>query len=235
MRKGKQFSFWHVLPHSKEELQTLIPRKFIQNKKALEEYSVKLELPLLLFVIHKLSNQVTNNTSSPIIEVKRSTLRNFIGKKIHSKNASALDLMVESFLLKLKTNKIKTLFFEKQYSEKILFSFDDSFMKQMVSGNTVSFNLFELTSIRGEKAKMLFLNVLCFDLRKTERYATFSNLVNYIGLSFKNRKNTLKKIKRAFFSLERKGLIEYIDYTGSVDSKMRYRFNYKLKDLIQLS
>lgn len=231
MRNGKQFSFWHVLPKSKTELQTLIPRKSLQDKIFNTDYSVKIELPLLLFVIHKLINTTKSQTTSPIIEIKRSTLRNFIGKKIHSKRADALDLSVDSFLESLKCAKYKTLFFEKKLN-KIVFSFESSFFNLLKSGNTVSFNLFDLTSIRGEKAKTLFLSVLCFDLRKSERYSKYSNLVNFLSLSFNKRKESIRKIKRAFLSLERKGFVLFKGYTG-LSGNQSYLFEYNLKSLLQ--
>lgn len=232
MRKGKQFSFWHILPKSKTELQTLIPRKLLQNKNFLNEYSVKINFSILMLIIHELSN-ISVSYDTPAVELKRSYLRNFIGKKIHSKKANELDLLIDSFLDKLLTNKFKTLYF-KEVGNKIIFSFYSSFYKMYQKGNTVSFNLYELTSLRGENAKLLFLNVLSFDMRKENRFSKFSNLINYMDLSFNSRKPSLLKIKRAFKSLSKKGLIIFNQYVGiSNSSKLNYTFDYKLNSLLQ--
>lgn len=233
MRNGKQFSFWHVLPKSKTELQTLMPRKLLQDKKFISDYSVKTDFALLCFLLHMLSNAVKSNKDAPVIEIKRSTLRNFIGKKIHSKRSELLDMAVESFLDTLSCSTVRTLSFDKK-GKKIVFSLENSFFKSILSGNTVSFNLYEFTSIRGEKAKKLFLSILCFDLRLSERYSKFSNLVNYLDISFTNRENSISKIKRAFNSLDKKGFIKFGGYDGKVKKGQRYIFNYSLMSLKQL-
>ena len=232
MHKGKQYSFWHKLPCSKETITTLIPRNILKKKSFLEEYNVKINLSILMFIINRLVNSNKKENLNPIIEIKRSTLRNFIGKKIHSQSKVALDKQVDLFLEKLSTAKINTLYFEKKTKELVLFSFKESFFQELKKGNTVSFNLLDFTSIRGEKAKKLFLNVLSYDMRLAKRYMKLSNVVNLLSLSFKNRKMNIQFIKRALLSLTKKGFIEFLNYEvkSNVSS---YSFNYKLSSLLQ--
>lgn len=231
MQKGKQYSFWHYLPCSKEKIISLIPRELIKKRSFFKDYNVKIDLSLLLFVINKLTNSEKSESKNPFIEIKRSTLRNFIGKKIHSKKAKELDVQVENFLEVIKTAENKTLYFELK-ERSVIFSFNELFYKMLLSGNTVSFNLLDLTSLRGEKAKKTFLNVLCFDLRVSDKYMKLSNLINYLSLDFKKRKSNIIKIKRALKSLEKKNIISYLGYEYNV-SNNKYVFNYKLKDLLQ--
>lgn len=231
MQKGKQYSFWHYLPCSKEKIISLIPRELIKKRSFLKDYNVKIDLSLLLFVINKLTNEDKSESKNPFVEIKRSTLRNFIGKKIHSKKAKELDIQVEKFLEVIKTAENKTLYFESR-KKSVIFSFNELFYKMLLSGNTVSFNLLDLTSLRGEKAKKTFLNVLCFDLRVSDKYMKLSNLINYLSLDFKKRKSSIIKIKRALKSLERKNIIDYLGYEYNM-SNNKYIFNYKLKDLLQ--
>lgn len=232
MHKGKQYSFWHKLPCNKETITTLIPRNILKKKSFLDEYNVKINFSILMFLVNKLVNSNKKENLNPIIEIKRSTLRNFIGKKIHSQSKNLLDKQVDLFLEKLSTAKTNTLYFEKKTKELVLFSFKDSFFQELKKGNTVSFNLLDFTSIRGEKAKKLFLNVLSFDMRLENRYMKFSNIVNLLSLEFKNRKLNIQFIKRALMSLSRKGFIEFLNY--EVKSKISlYSFNYRLSSLLQ--
>lgn len=233
MQQGKQYSFWHTLPKTKEALVSLIPRTLIRDKSFLSLFSVKVNLPLMLFISHHLLNAKTSSGDIPVVEIKRSTLRNFIGKKIHSKRASELDNQIDDFLYILSTSVKKTIYFEIK-GEKILFSFFDVYYKKLAKGNTVSFNLYDFTSIRGEKAKLVFLNVLSFDLRKREKYAKLSHMTNYLSLDFSNRNSNIQKIKRSFKSLARKGMVKFINYIGFSNSKEEsYRFNYELNGLYQ--
>lgn len=231
MHKGKQYSFWHKLPKSKDKIISIMPRNILKNKEFFNQYNVKVDFSLLLLIIHKLTNVKTSEITSPFIEIKRSTLRNFIGKKIHSKKVFELDLQIENFLNTLSSSTIKTLYSEKT-GNSLIFSFDISFYKKLLSGNTVSFNLLDYTSIRGEKAKKTFLNILCYDLRVSDKFIKLSNAVNYLSLDFEKRKSNIGKIKRALKSLAKKGIIEYIGYEYN-SSFNNFKFNYKLKNLLQ--
>lgn len=232
MQQGKQYSFWHKLPKTRDSLVSIIPRSAIKDKKFLSLFTVKCNLPLMLFISHFLLNAKNSSGDIPVIEIKRSTLRNFIGKKIHSKKASELDKQVDDFLYLLSVSEIKSIYFETK-KDRVVFSFYDSYYKMLLKGNTVSFNLYEFTSIRGEKAKLLFLNILSFDLRKKEKYLKMSHIINFMSLDFHKRELNIKKIKRGFKSLARKGLVKFLEYTGQTGTNRSYRFNYNLGTLLQ--
>lgn len=232
MQQGKQYSFWHKLPKDKNTLISIIPRSLIKDKNFLNTFSVKTNLPLFLFVSHYILNQKTSSSDIPMIEIKRSALRNFIGKKIHSQKASVLDKQLDEFLYALSKSEKKSIYFEVK-NNKILFSFYDIYYKKLSKGNTVSLNIYDLTSLRGEKAKLMFLNVLSFDLRQKSKYVKMSHMVNFLSLSFNKRASNIQKIKRCFKSLMRKGLVKFMNYVGLSNTKESYRFNYELLSLHQ--
>lgn len=230
--KGKQYSIWHNLPNTKTNFISILSRDLLKKDSPLKEFTINIDKPLLLFISHFLINN-GNIKNNQIISIKRSKLRNFIGKKIHSEKKNLLDEKINSFLKKLKKMNEQIIYFYED-SNILNFQFSKNYIKKLVNGNTVSMNLYDLTSIRGEKAKSLFFQLYFYDMREQKRYSFLSQLTNLLGLNLASyRKTSIQTIKRAFISLNKKGFIIFNGYSESMSNIKNYKFKYILDSIHQ--
>lgn len=233
----KQYSSFHLLPNTKKEMVTVIPRELLKKDDFIELFDARNEIPLIGYLTNLLLNKKNDQYQRENgIEIKKSSLRNFLRRKCHSENKEILNQVLDTWLLKIKNMKNK-IFHVFSISEKVIdFSFDKKYLKSLEK-NTVSFNLFDLTKTRGIKAKQIFLRILAFDMRdSSERFFTLVNISRYLNLDcFNKRKNTIKMIKNAFNSLSKRLLITDINYIGinKKEINKNYRFTYKLGTLRQ--
>lgn len=225
----KQYSIWNVLPQNKEEFMTIIHRDLLRDKSFLN-IGGKTNISIFMYISGLLFNSINKNKEN-VLTIKISKLRNFIGKKIHSEKKSILDFYISDFIDSI--SKLNLIVVEKELFH-LKLSFSDAYYKKMKSGNTVSFNLWNLTSLRGVIAKMTFLNVLANDLRKENRYFNLNFIANRLNLNIKEKRIvSIFKIKRALNSLTNKGLIIFEGYNYKDFEKGLYRFNFKLNKILQ--
>lgn len=216
---------------------TVFPRKALKDDVLINNFNPRNEIPLIGFLTNLLLNKKNDRMiKGDSVEIKLSTLRNFLRRKCHSENKNVLSDTVETFFSKIENLKNKIFHIFKTSEKSVDITFSKEYLKSLEK-NTVSFNLFDLTKTRGLKAKMIFLKIIAFDMRDVkERFFTLLSVSKYLGLDcFNNRKNTIKMIKKALISLSKRGLIENEGYIGinKKDLNKNYRFIYKLSSLRQ--
>lgn len=234
----KQYSSYNILPNSKDEIITVVPRKFLKNDLLINKFNIKNELPLFLYLMNLILNiKNSKEHDQDFLILKKSTLRNFIRRKCHSELKVILDDILDSFLEKMKDSfEGDKLFNIECYSNNtVKFQILPKYLK-MLEKNTVSFNLIQLTKLRGEKAKKIFLKLFAYDLRTHKRYFNLSSISKYLNLNcFDNRKRVIRTLKRAFLSLKRSNIIQEMKYIG-IDPQNysnNYRFNFYLGNIKQ--
>ena len=226
---GKQYSIWNILPVTKDSYISVIHRDLLKNPDFLS-IGVKVNFSLFSYLSTLIINRKNKNGINEVI-IKKSKLRNFIGKKIHSEKPHILNTYISDFIQKIRPLNIIHI---TENSDFLTVSFTTAYNKKIQKGNTVSFNLFDLTSIRGTLAKLTFLNLLSNDLRKEDRYFNLNFLAKKLNLNVKEKRiSVIFKIKRALKSLSLKNFIvfEYYNYKDLKDGL--YQFKFKLKELLQ--
>lgn len=234
----KQYSSFHFLPNTDEEIVTILPRKLLKMDVFVETFDPRNEVPLLGYLTNLILNKKNDKyQQGQGVLLKLSNLRNFLRRKCHSEKREVLDEILTSFFTKInKATDVAILNIVQVSLGCYEFSFTKEYLS-MLKSNTVSFNLFHLTKTRGIKAKSLFIKIISFDMRdQGSRYFTLLNLSQYMGMDcFNKRKITIRTLKRAFKSLADKGLIFFENYIGisNISPKENYRFIYKLGILQQ--
>lgn len=236
----KQYSSYHFLPNKPDEFLTILPRTLLKTDFFIDNFDIRNEIPLICYLTNLLLNSKNDkHFSGQTVVLKYSTLRNFLRKKCHSEQKEYLDELIFKFFNKLKNDSDLAIFnIYRLDSERIEISFIDSYLKKLEK-NTVSFNLYDLTKLRGQRAKKIFIKIISYDMRDIkERFFTLKSISTYLGLDcFKNRKTTIRSIKKAFKSLSLKNLVTSIGYIGlnKENLNQNYRFIYKLGLLRQQS
>lgn len=234
----KQYSSFHFLPNTDEEIVTILPRKLLKMDVFVENFNPRHEVPLLGYLTNLILNKKNDKyQQGDSVLLKLSNLRNFLRRKCHSEKKEALDQILMDFFSKInKATKIAILNIVKVSLGSYEFSFTQEYM-DMLKSNTVSFNLFNLTKTRGIRAKSLFIKIISFDMRDNgTRYFSLLNISRYMKMDcFNQRKTTIRSIKRAFKALSDRGLILFDEYVGLSNSSPQenYRFLYNLGSLRQ--
>lgn len=234
----KQYSSFNILPNNENEIISVISRKLIK-KEEFFNLNAKNEIPLFLYLTNlllALKNNKMLNSSELII--KKSKLRNFLRKKCHSDSVENLNNAIDDFFFKLEMNVLKTetMIVNRISEERYEISFSTKYLKSLEK-NTVSLNILDITKIRGERAKKIFIKIHSFDMRNNgERYFTLINLSDFLNLDWRmKRKSVIRTIKNAFNSLSLKGYIKNTFYTGEIAEKNEsYKFKYTLANIQQL-
>ncbi len=237
-RSQKQYSSFHFLPNTNEEIVTILPRKLLKTDVFVENFNPRHEVPLLGYLTNLILNKKNDKyQQGEGVLLKLSNLRNFLRRKCHSEKKETLDEILNDFFLKINTaTNVAILNIVRVSVGCYEFSFTKEYLA-MLKSNTVSFNLFHLTKTRGIKAKSLFIKIISFDMRDNgNRYFSLLNISRYMKMDcFNKRKTTIRSIKRAFKSLSDKGLISFDNYIGisNISPQENYRFVYNLGILKQ--